>query len=521
MPDASSRAAGSARSRRRSGTRSHRSIRSAASAPTRVSVDRDQPPALGAAVPPPFRRATRDDLRRSVVSAQLLLAATPGAARARPSAARGAAPGRRLPRLAAERHDVGVDAAVELAQRRALDRETGLGDHTAQDLRSAVVTANSCTPPGGRRGEVARFEGPRQPTVSSATAAIPVPLLTVRRTVASSSVPDSNSYDAIVVGGGHNGLVAAAYLAQRGPAHRGARAPAVVGGAAVSEHPFGPDYTVTSLSYVVSLLPPALSATCGSSGTATTCTRRARTSPRADGSYLQLPNDPLAGASRSRSSRRKDADAIEALGRLARRPRPGARPAAARRSRPGRVAAPADLLARRRCLAAPRARRARPVDITRLLTRAIADLVEEYFESDAMRGVLSVSGVIGTWAGPRSPGTAYVMLHHHIGDVGDGAARRVGVPARRHGRRDRRRMAVGRPIVRRRDPHRRAGRADRPSTAARSTGVMLASGRGAARADRRHDRAPADLVPAPARPPRPARGLRRATSSGGRPAAAR
>jgi phytoene dehydrogenase-like protein len=58
------------------------------------------------------------------------------------------------------------------------------------------------------------------------------------------------------------------------------------------------------------------------------------------------------------------------------------------------------------------------VDITRLLTGSIADLVERYFESDAMRGLLSVSGVIGTWAGPRSAGTAYVMLHHHIGDTG-------------------------------------------------------------------------------------------------------
>ena len=47
----------------------------------------------------------------------------------------------------------------------------------------------------------------------------------------------------------------------------------------------------------------------------------------------------------------------------------------------------------------------------------VADLVEERFESDAMRGVLSVSGVIGTWAGPRSAGTAYVMLHHHIGET--------------------------------------------------------------------------------------------------------
>jgi phytoene dehydrogenase-like protein len=56
-------------------------------------------------------------------------------------------------------------------------------------------------------------------------------------------------------------------------------------------------------------------------------------------------------------------------------------------------------------------------DLTRLFTQSIADLVEDRFDSDAMRGVLSVSGVIGTWAGPRSAGTAYVMLHHHIGET--------------------------------------------------------------------------------------------------------
>ena len=68
------------------------------------------------------------------------------------------------------------------------------------------------------------------------------------------------------------------------------------------------------------------------------------------------------------------------------------------------------------------------VDLTRLLTSSVADLVEDHFESDAMRGVLSVSGVIGTWAGPRSAGTAYVMLHHHVGDVGDGQTGAWGFP---------------------------------------------------------------------------------------------
>ena len=68
------------------------------------------------------------------------------------------------------------------------------------------------------------------------------------------------------------------------------------------------------------------------------------------------------------------------------------------------------------------------VDLTRLLTMSVADLVEDYFESDALPGVLAVSGVIGTWAGPRSAGTAYVMAHHHIGDIGDGQIGAWGFP---------------------------------------------------------------------------------------------
>ena len=85
---------------------------------------------------------------------------------------------------------------------------------------------------------------------------------------------------------------------------------------------------------------------------------------------------------------------------------------------------PPDLLRQARLLAQLRSVDERAaVDVTRLLTESIADLAEGYFESDAMRGLLSVSGVIGTWAGPRSAGTAYVMLHHHIGETAWGFPR--------------------------------------------------------------------------------------------------
>ncbi len=226
--------------------------------------------------------------------------------------------------------------------------------------------------------------------------------------------------DVVVIGGGHNGLIAAAYLARAGLATVVCERRDLPGGAAVSEHPFGPDYTVTSLSYVVSLLPPDL-------------VRDLRLeqhgyhvypqgpyfAPRQDGRYLRLPDDPAERRSEIAKFSARDAEAYvsyqeylagvgRVLGPLLHQipPRLGSR-------------RPADLLRQARLLGSLRGLDERAaVDVTRVLTGSIADLVEGYFESPAMRGLLSVSGVIGTWAGPRSAGTAYVMLHHHIGEAG-------------------------------------------------------------------------------------------------------
>jgi phytoene dehydrogenase-like protein len=237
-------------------------------------------------------------------------------------------------------------------------------------------------------------------------------------------------YHVIVVGGGHNGLVAAGLLAREGLSVLVCEARDVIGGAAVSEHPFGPDYTVTSLSYVVSLLPTSL-------------VRALRLdrhgyhvfpqgpyfAPRRDGRYLRLPSDPTERHEEIAKFSGKDADAspgwdadMSALGRLLGPllqdipPRLGSR-------RPGDLARQALLLRRLKDVDSRAA-----VDLVRLLSYSIADLVEDRFESDALRGLLSVSGVIGAWAGPRSAGTAYLTLHHHLGDLGDGQAGVWGFP---------------------------------------------------------------------------------------------
>jgi phytoene dehydrogenase-like protein len=59
-------------------------------------------------------------------------------------------------------------------------------------------------------------------------------------------------------------------------------------------------------------------------------------------------------------------------------------------------------------------------EITRLFTTSAADLLDRWFDSDIVKGTLAVNGIIGTWFGPCSPGSAYVLAHHSVGDLGDG-----------------------------------------------------------------------------------------------------
>ena len=61
-----------------------------------------------------------------------------------------------------------------------------------------------------------------------------------------------------------------------------------------------------------------------------------------------------------------------------------------------------------------------------LLTMSAVDFLDQWFETDVLKATMSASGIIGTFLGVRSPGTAYVLLHHYMGDI-DGAFRSWGL----------------------------------------------------------------------------------------------
>src|SRR3954452_25377430 len=243
----------------------------------------------------------------------------------------------------------------------------------------------------------------------------------------------TNSYDAIVVGGGHNGLVAAAYLARAGLTTVVLERRATTGGAATTEEPWPdlPGVRVTRLSYVMSLMPPTILDDLQLER------HGYRVHPMGPyyqafpegGSLTIYEDDPARTRDQIAKWSSKDARAwdewnswLEGLADVM-SPLLLQVPPAIGSHAPADVAAMAKLVWRNRGVDARTV-----ADVTRLMTMSIADLLDDWFESPQIKGALAVNGVIGTWAGPYEPGTAYVMAHHSIGDVGDGQLGSWGYP---------------------------------------------------------------------------------------------
>src|SRR5205809_399626 len=235
----------------------------------------------------------------------------------------------------------------------------------------------------------------------------------------------ANGYDAIIIGGGHNGLVSGAYFARDGLRTVVLEARNKTGGAADTSAPFAdhPEINVTTYSYVMSLMPP-------------TIIRELRLKEfgydvTPFGPYFQAypdgravtvyPDDSQRSYDSIAEFSKRDADTMpkweawlqgvaDVMGPLMLHVPPHV----------GSMH-PMDVLSTVQTAWKMRKLGERGVgDVTRLFTMSVSDLLNDWFESDAVKGMLTVNGVIGTWAGPDEPGTAYVMLHHSIGDVGDG-----------------------------------------------------------------------------------------------------
>ena len=236
----------------------------------------------------------------------------------------------------------------------------------------------------------------------------------------------ANRYDAIVIGGGHNGLVAAAYLAKHGARTVVLEKRHKTGGAADTSEPWPdelPGVKVNTLSYTKSLMPPSLRRDLQLErfGFKLLPLGQGYLPMPGGGSIVQSDDDAKTYESIARLSKH-DADAYgpfyEWIGRIAdiMGPLLMQTPPNLGSKKPKDIKDVAQLGWALRKQVDQRT----VADITRLFTMSATDLLDRWFESPQMMGFMAVNGIIGTWAGPDAPGTAYVMMHHSVGDIGDG-----------------------------------------------------------------------------------------------------
>ncbi|HYW70490.1 MAG TPA: NAD(P)/FAD-dependent oxidoreductase [Pyrinomonadaceae bacterium] len=234
-------------------------------------------------------------------------------------------------------------------------------------------------------------------------------------------------YDVIVIGGGHNGLVNAAYLARAGRRVLVLERRHVLGGAAVTEEVF-PGFKFSVCSYVVSLLRPEIIRELDLprhgleilplDGTFT---------PMPNGDYLWRVNDHARTRREIARHSRLDAEAYDEYGKAMVEMAHFVKPIM-NMTPPD----PASLNPKGLLELLNMGRRFQKLSTddkynqVQLMTMSAVDFLDQWFETDVLKATMSASGIIGTFLGVRSPGTAYVLLHHYMGEI-DGAFRSWGL----------------------------------------------------------------------------------------------
>lgn len=225
----------------------------------------------------------------------------------------------------------------------------------------------------------------------------------------------NNRYDAIVVGGGHNGLVAAGYLVRAGWKVLVLERYDRVGGACVTEEVF-PGYRVSTAAYVNSLLRPEIlrDFDLAARGYRLLVRDPSSFSPTKDGRSLMFWSDSKRTFDEIAKFSRRDAERYPGYEAELER--------VARVLEPMLLEPPPDPAGRGigelfRLLRTGLRLKREIEPIVRLFTMSAADYIERWFESEPLKARLATDGVIGAWAGPRTPGTAYVLFHHVMGQA--------------------------------------------------------------------------------------------------------
>jgi phytoene dehydrogenase-like protein len=226
--------------------------------------------------------------------------------------------------------------------------------------------------------------------------------------------------DVVIIGGGHNGLACAAYLAKAGLDVLVLEKRDVVGGAAATEEPW-PGYRVSSASYVVSLMPPQVvrELDLKRHGYEVSIITPDYFVPFPDGTSLTLWGDTERDAAAIARFSRHDAEAYVAFDRYFDH--------VSRLLKDLLFVVPPNMNLRdlpKWAATAGRFRRWSGRDVhetVRLFTMSAADFLDEWFEDERVKGALATQAIIGGWCGPMTPGSAYLLMHHWIGEV-DGHA---------------------------------------------------------------------------------------------------